>query len=233
MVVILGYDPLGLQPRQTLLVSSSRIVGSENRNCYFSSRNMAGKPHPDYDEIKQAIQKFARKGRSFSGVYYRCTEPQFAEQIVSGLGSQLHGARWTPKNSFPTVYLCDSVEAALQEYLARARRMRLPDHKSLPMVMAWVKVKAANLLDTTDDEVAEVVNPLLTADKIHWRAIQDRREAVSQAIGRAIHEVCFSGLIAPSQALPGTRNIVIFPKKLRRQEALSAPSLKPLARNIS
>jgi len=167
-------------------------------------------------------------GKPFSAVCYRCTEPQFADQIVSGLGSQLHGARWTPKNSFPTVYLCDSVEAALQEYLARGRRMRLPDHKSLPMVMAWIKVKAANLLDTTDTEVAAVINPLLATDKIHWRAIQDRRDAVSQAIGRAMHEVCFSGLIAPSQALPGSKIIIIFPKKLKAPEMLSAPSLKPL-----
>jgi RES domain-containing protein len=187
------------------------------------------KAHPNFDEIKQAIQKLARKGRSFSAVCYRCTEPQFAEQIVSGLGSQLHGARWTPKNSFPTVYLCETVEAALQEYLARARRMRLPDHKSLPMVMAWVKVKAANLLDTTDAEIATVINPLLATDKIHWRSIQDRREAVSQAIGRAIKEVCFSGLIAPSQALPASRNIIIFPLKLTPSESLSAPALKPIA----
>jgi RES domain-containing protein len=190
---------------------------------------MAIRAHPDFDEINQAIQKLARKGRSFSAVCYRCTEPQFAEQIVSGLGSQLHGARWTPKNSFPTVYLCETVEAALQEYLARARRMKLPDHKSLPMVMAWVKVKAANLLDTTDAEIATVINPLLATDKIHWRSIQDRREAVSQAIGRAIKEVCFSGLIAPSQALPGSRNIIIFPQKLTASESLSAPVLKPIA----
>ena len=187
------------------------------------------KAHPDFDEIKQAIQKLARKGRSFSAVCYRCTEPQFAEQIVSGLGSQLHGARWTPKNSFPTVYLCETVEAALQEYLARARRMKLPDHKSLPMVMAWVKVKAANLLDTTDVEIATIINPLLAIDRIHWRSIQDRREAVSQAIGRAIKEVCFSGLIAPSQASPGGRNIIIFPQKLTGPESLSAPALKPIA----
>ncbi len=187
------------------------------------------KAHPDFDEIKQAIRKLARKGRSFSAVCYRCTDPQFAEQIVSGLGSQLYGARWTPKNSFPTVYLCEMVEAALQEYLARARRMKLPDHKSLPMVMAWVKVKAANLLDTTDDEIATVINPFLARDKIHWRSIQDRREAVSQAIGRAIKEVCFSGLIAPSQALPGSRNIIIFPQKLTASESLSAPALKPIA----
>ncbi len=186
------------------------------------------KPHPDFAEIKQAIQKLARKGRSFSGVCYRCTEPQFADQIVSGLGSQLHGARWTPKNSFPTVYLCETTEAALQEYLARGRRMRLPDHKVLPMVMAWIKVRTANLLDTTNAEIASVVNPLLATDKIHWRAIQDRREASSQAIGRAIQEVCFSGLIAPSQASPGSTSIIIFPKKLKAPEILSAPSLKPL-----
>ncbi len=189
---------------------------------------MAIKAHPDFDEIKRAIQKLARKGRSFSGVCYRCTEPQFADQIVSGLGSQLHGARWTPQNSFPTVYLCETTEAALQEYLARSRRMKLPDHKVLPMVMAWIKVKAGNLLDMTDTEIATVINPFLATDKIHWRAIQDQREAVSQAIGRAIQEVCFSGLIAPSQASPGTTIVVIFPKKLKAPETLSAPVLKPL-----
>jgi len=66
---------------------------------------MAIKPHPDFDEIKRAVATLSKKGNSFSGVCYRCTEPQFADQIVSGLGSQLHGARWTPKTSFPTVYL--------------------------------------------------------------------------------------------------------------------------------
>ena len=186
------------------------------------------KPHSNFDAIKQAIQKLSKKGRAFSAVCYRCTEPQFADQIVSGLGNQLHGARWTAKNSFPTVYLCETVEAALQEYLARARRMRLPDHKSLPMVMAWIKVKTANLLDTTDAQVATIIHPFLATDKIHWRVIQDRREAVSQAIGRAIQEVCFSGLIAPSLASPGSRNIIIFPKKLKAPETLSAPTLKTL-----
>ena len=190
---------------------------------------MAIKPHPDFDEIKQAVARFSKKGKSFSGVCYRCTQPQFVDQIVSGLGSQLYGARWTPKASFPTVYLCETVEVALQEYLARGRRMKLPDYKSLPMVMAWVKVKTANLLDTTDAEIATLINPLLAKDNIHWRAIQDRREAVSQAVGRASKEVCFSGLIVPSQALPTGRNIVIFPQKLTPADSLSAPALKSSA----
>src|SRR5215472_17048151 len=119
------------------------------------------KPHPDYAEIRDAIQKLSKRGKTFSAVCYRCTEPKFADQIISGLGSQIHGARWTSKNSFPTVYLSETAEAALQEYLARGRRMKIPEHKSRPMVMAWVKVKATNLLDTTDAEAAAVVNPLL------------------------------------------------------------------------
>jgi len=200
-------------------------VGLSRHRCVL--RMMPIKPHPDFDKIMQAIQKLSKKGKAFSGACYRCTEPQFANQIISGLGSQLHGARWTPKNSFPTVYLCDTVEAALEEYLARARRMKLPDHKSLPMMMAWIKVKVVNLLDSTDIEVADVIGPFLARDKIHWRAIQDRREAASQAIGRAVKDACFSGLIASSQALPGGKNLIIFPQKLKGTESLSAPKLKP------
>ena len=194
----------------------------------IAQRIVTIKPHPNYNEIKEAFKKLSNMGEPFSAVCYRCIEPQFADQIISGLGSQLHGARWTPKNSFSTVYLCETVEAALEEYLARARRMELADHKSLPMVMAWVKVKTIKLLDTTDSEIAAVVDPFLAMDKIHWRAIQDRRESASQAIGRAIKEICFSGLIAPSQALPGSRNIVIFPQKLTPHEGLSAPILKAI-----
>lgn len=51
-----------------------------------ASHIMPIRPHPDYNEITQAIQELARNGRSFSGICYRCTEPQFADQIVSGLG---------------------------------------------------------------------------------------------------------------------------------------------------
>ena len=76
------------------------------------------------------------------------------------------------------------------------------------------------MLDTTDAVVAAVIGPLLATDKIHWRAIQDRREAVSQAIGRAVQEVCLSGLLAPSQASPGSRTIIIFPKKLKAPETV-------------
>jgi hypothetical protein len=96
------------------------------------------------------------------------------------------------------------------------------------MIMAWSKVVTENILDTTGAEAAAVINSFLETDKNHWRTSQDRMESVSQAIGRAIQEVCFSGLIAPSQASPGNRNIVIFPNKLKPTEILSDPGIKPI-----
>jgi len=106
--------------------------------------------------------------------------------------------------------------------------MKLSDDKSLPMVLAAVKLKIANVLDTTDAKVAAAIRPFLQRERIHWRAIQGRREAVSQAIGRAVKEICFSGLIAASQASPGGRTIVVFPQKLGKLEVLSTPAVKPI-----
>ena len=131
-----------------------------------------------------------------------------------------------PRDRFQRFYLCETAEAALQEYLARGRRMKIPDYKALPMVMAAVTVKVGNMLDGTDAEVSAVLRELLKRENVHWRSIQDRREAVSQAIGRAAHEIGFSGLIVPSQAVEGSRNVVIFPKNIKRGEVLSAAKLK-------
>lgn len=185
---------------------------------------MATPAHPKFDAIYRELEKLSEHGKSFSDICYRCVEPQYSSEVVCGIGSRLHGGRWNPKGSFACVYLSDSPEAALQEFLARARRMKLPDHRALPMQMLGIRVKVANLLDLTDRKIDSVIKPILVTEKIHWRAMQVKREAVSQAIGRALHRICFSGLIAPSQAFAGAKTIVIFPDKMQPTEIL-----KPLA----
>jgi RES domain-containing protein len=113
------------------------------------------KKHPKYDAIKRELSKFARRGIPFSAVCYRCTDPKYAAEIISGLGSQLHGGRWTPKGSFPTVYLCETAEAALAEFLARGRHLKIPDHKALPMVFP-------QKLSATETLSAPSLQPLVT-----------------------------------------------------------------------
>jgi RES domain-containing protein len=164
---------------------------------------------------------------------YRCVETTFAHDFVSGKGAQLHGGRWNPKGAFPAVYLCDSPETALAEYLARSRRMRLPDARVLPMVMAAVETRVSLALDLDAPQAAAVVQPFLTSEKVHWRTIQHRREAVSQAIGRALHRLGLHALVVTSQARSNGHTIVLFPDRFSSKDRLSAPSLKILPGNIS
>src|SRR5262249_2236362 len=115
--------------------------------------------------------------------------------------------RWALESEglIPAIYLCDSPETALAEFLARSRRMRLPDSRLLPMVMAAIQAKVSRALDLDKPRVAAVVQPLLASEKIHWRAIQNRREAISQAMGRAFHELGLHVLLTTSQARPAGR----------------------------
>lgn len=189
---------------------------------------MSVKPHPDYPAILAVLESLLSHAKHLDAIWYRCVETSFASQIVAGEGARQHGGRWNAIASFPTVYLSDSPETALQEYLARARRMKWPDHRSLPMVMAAIEVKAGKVLDLAIPSVATALDTFLESEKAHWRSIQARREAVSQAIGRAAREAGFLGLIAPSQQVSGARNAVLFPDRFGRRDRLSAPNLKAI-----
>jgi RES domain-containing protein len=186
------------------------------------------KPHPNYSRIALAVKSLEFHGQPLSGIWYRCVEASFANEIISGQGARMHGGRWNPIGSFRTVYLSNTPESALQEFLARARRMKWPDHKSLPMVMAAVEVNVRRVLDLRVREVSAVIAPLLKAERAHWRSVQSRREAVSQAIGRALCEAGFQGLVVSSQQVKAGTNLVLFRDNLGRQDKLSAPKLKPL-----
>jgi RES domain-containing protein len=187
---------------------------------------MSVAPAANYSRILATVKSVARHAQSLTGVWYRCVETSFTHEIVSGEGARLHGGRWNPLGSFRTVYLSDSPETALQEYFARARRMKWPDHQSLPMVMAGVEVTAGRILDLRLPEVAAEIAPLLNAEKQEWRFIQARREAASQAVGRAVREAGLPGLLAASQQVVGGTNLILFPDRLGRRDQLSAPRLK-------
>ena len=171
--------------------------------------------------------------KPMASVWYRCVETSFAHEIISGEGARLHGGRWNPLGSFRAVYLSDSPETALQEYLARARRMKWPDHKSLPMVMAGIGVKASRVLDVTNPATAKVLEVFLKAEKAHWRSIQSRREAISQALGRAARAAGIQGLVALSQQVSDGKNIVLFPDQFGRRDRLTAPKLQVVSGSIS
>lgn len=189
---------------------------------------MKPRPYPRYAAMIEALRPLAKRARGFSGTLFRCVETAFAHDLVSGKGAQIHGGRWNPKGAFPVVYLCDAPETALAEYLARGRRMRLPDARALPMVMAAVETRVTSALDLDAPEAAAVLQPLLAVETDHWRAVQGRREAVSQAVGRALRRLGVQALITASQARAGGRTFAVFPDRLTGSDQLAAPTLRML-----
>ena len=189
---------------------------------------MEGKTTPGYSRILNAVKPLTAHARHVIGVWYRCVETSYAHEIVSGEGARLHGGRWNPRDSFCTVYLSDRPETALEEYLARARRMKWPDHKSMPMVMAGVEVSASQVLDLRISDVATVLEPFLQAEPQHWRAIQAGGESVSQSIGRAARECRLQGLLAESQQVEDGLNLVLFPDRFGAHDRLASPKVRLL-----
>src|SRR6266478_6325362 len=181
------------------------------------------KPHPDFGAILATVQSLFAHQSKFSGHGFRCVETSFAHDLLSGKGSLLHGGRWNAPGSFPAVYLADSPETALNEFLVRARRMHIRDYKALPMVMVAVKVKLSCLLDLRAVGVSFALDRFLCSEKIGWQSIQNRREAVSQAIGRAALTAGFKGLRAPSRQTPKAVNFVVFPDALSSGDRIAAP----------
>jgi RES domain-containing protein len=186
-------------------------------------------PCPRYATILEALRPLARLARGFEGTLFRCVETAFAHDLVSGVGARIHGGRWNPKGAFPVVYLCDSPETALAEYLARSRRMCLPDARALPMVMAAVEVRVGAALDLDAPEAATILQPLLAVETDHWRTVQGRREAVSQAVGRALRSLGVQTVIPASRARAGGRTFAVFPDRLTGADRLAAPVLRGLS----
>ena len=63
-------------------------------------------PHPESDRLRRALVRHNRRAVLWSGVVYRSASPAYAKKddLLSGVGSRISGARWNPPRSFPTVY---------------------------------------------------------------------------------------------------------------------------------
>ena len=177
-------------------------------------------PHPDSDRLHRCLNRCLPFAASWTGTVFRATHIEFATRgdIVSGEGARLHGARWTPKGGFRTVYGSLRAEMALSELLEGHRRKGLPDVHALPVVVVGLDVSLVRVLDLTTRQIRRSLGVSLrdmTGEP--WERLQRRgREALTQAIGRLACASGLEGLLVPS-AVPGSsseRNLVVFRDQL-------------------
>jgi RES domain-containing protein len=156
------------------------------------------------------------------------------QALLNGVGSLRNGVRWTPPGSFATVYAADSPETALAEVLNHYRYYGLPLSASMPRTFVAIEVGLGFLLDLTTGPIRRRLGvSLRRMVEEDWRREQSEgREALTQAIGRSAFESGYEGLIVPSAARRGAKNLLVFPDRVRassRLVVLRAEDLSPVA----
>ncbi len=125
----------------------------------------------------------------FSGTVYRVCPARFAGNLVSMRGALLHGARFNIKGYFGALYTSLTAETARREI---ARYFTVPPMDGF--VEAAIRVRLTRVLDLTG------LSDQLTQPNY----------AITQDLGLHAWEKGFEGLIAPSAAIPGERNLAVF-----------------------
>jgi RES domain-containing protein len=123
-----------------------------------------------------------------------------------GAGARSIGGRWNPPNSFATLYLALSEEAATAELLRLAARAGRDVDDFMPRHLLEFEVKLGRLLDLTDVEAVgemKLDENLLRAD--------DPKQC--QEIGEAAHHLGLEGILAPSATGSGTV-LAVFVERL-------------------
>jgi RES domain-containing protein len=101
-----------------------------------------------------------------------------------------------------------------------------------PRLLVAVEARLGRVLDLTSARVRRrlALAVHVWADE-DWRQMQDDgRESLSQAIGRAVWQAGGSGLLAPSSAVRGGVNVVVFPRRLGFGESVAVVEGEKLER---
>lgn len=142
---------------------------------------------------------------SFSGRAFRhqAVEWQYSQP---GAGARTLGGRWNPPNSFATLYLALSTDAAAAELRRLAKRAGRAVDDFMPRHLLEFEVKLDALLDLTNLDAVKAVG----LEEGHLRADD---AGLCQAVGEAAHHLGREGVLAPSATGEGVV-LAIFVERL-------------------
>jgi RES domain-containing protein len=147
---------------------------------------------------------------SFSGAAFRYVARGRAPR--SATGARVHGGRWNPPESFPTLYLALDIATVVAEFHRLARRQGLAPDAFLPRELHRFDVHLVAVLDLRPD----VVRDALGLDE---RALTGNDVAVCRAVATAAHSLGLEGLLAPSAAGEGVV-LAVFLDALRPESVV-------------
>lgn len=140
----------------------------------------------------------------YEGVAYRHIAAKW--HPLSGGGARSQGGRWNPPESFATLYLALSREAAVEEFRRMAQRNRRTPEDFVPRRLYRLRLELQATVDLTDRR--ELPQVLIDLD------FQSDDLKPTQAIGEAAQYLGREAIRAPSAAGKG-EVIAVFIDRLR------------------
>jgi RES domain-containing protein len=160
-----------------------------------------------------------------TGIIYRVASVRRANpgDLITGVGSQLTGGRWTPPGAFLAVYASRDEATALDEARQQNLRQGVPPWMALPLVLTAIEVDLEPVLDLTDGRVRQALR--VSRGRMlgePWWLLQDQgQEALTQGLGRLARDQGFVALLTPSAARPRGTNVVIYPDRIAAMSRLA------------
>jgi RES domain-containing protein len=115
----------------------------------------------------------------------------------SGAGARIHGGRWNPPGSFPTLYLALDVQTVIAEFHRLARRQALAVSAFLPRELHRFAVELEAVLDLRSEAARAAVG-------LSERALRADDPTACREIGSAAHSIGIEAILAPSAAGSGS-----------------------------
>lgn len=170
--------------------------------------------------LRRRMESLLAAGRTtrFAGVVFRLAHPKFAgpEEVATGEGARLHGARWNAPLSFAAVYASATARDCVEEALAWCARYNLPQSAGTPAVLVALECHLVTVLDLTDAATRRRIGLSRAAivDDRWWLEQSEGRESSCQAVGRAAFAAGVEAIKVPSVRVARAWNLVIFPRNL-------------------
>lgn len=146
--------------------------------------------------------------------------PRRKPQPLWGMGSKRFGGRYTPKNSFETIYVAKDMVTALKEAQAL---ISIPSGPAFTIVtVPWVTVAIqgflSSVLDLTQAVNVEAIGSSYQELTGAWRWVPGQTgEPPTHLLGRLCHTSRrFDGICYPSSKNPPGVCVAVFPDRLRK-----------------
>ena len=198
---------------------TARGLTARTRVVLIVGKAMDATSPPNHPDWPRSLSTAAALAQPWAGDAFRFGSFDYLQpdEIVSGIGSALHGARWNAAGSPPTLYASLSRPVASAECDATAAYYGLAHLTRSPLVAVTLQVSLQAVLDLSTPKKQRAAGLDLGAALAEdWRkAVALGQEAATQALGRAAREAGLEGLLVPSVQMPDGVNLVCFREKLR------------------